>query len=72
MSHRYELQQEREDRRFALIATILANANRNPKRRARPFRLDDFVPRKGGTKRQTAEEQAAILAAAALPNGTRG
>ena len=73
LAHRSEIQQEREDRRFALIATILANANRNPKKRARAFRLDDFMPKKAGrVARQTPEQQRAVLAAAVLTsNGTR-
>ncbi len=44
--------QEREDRRFALIACILANTNRKPD--SPPFELADFMPM---TKEQATERQ---------------
>ncbi len=37
--------EERADLRAAIIATTVANAARDPKRRRRPFRPADFMPR---------------------------
>ena len=37
-----ELQQ---DFRFGIVATLIANANRNPKKRSKPFDWTDFFPR---------------------------
>ena len=73
MSKRFEIQTQREDRRFALIASILANANRDRKKRRRPFKIDDFMPKPGGRARQTPQEQAAILRSAVMAsrNGRR-
>lgn len=35
---------EAEDRRFAVLATILANVNRDPKSKPEPFTEADFFP----------------------------
>jgi DICT domain-containing protein len=42
----YERLEEITDRRFAMIAMILANANRDSKRKTKPYELKDFMPRK--------------------------
>ena len=57
---------EREAQGFALIAAILANVNRDRKKRSRAYRVDDFMPRPAAKRRQTPEQQAAILAGAAV------
>lgn len=35
---------EREDLRSGIVASTIANANRDPKKRARPFTPDQFMP----------------------------
>lgn len=35
---------ERADLRSAIVAAVVANANRDPKRRRRPFKPRDFMP----------------------------
>ncbi len=39
--------EDRADLRAAIIAATVANANRDPKRQRRPFRVEDFMPRFG-------------------------
>lgn len=36
--------EERADLRSAIVASVVANANRDPKRRPRPFSPRDFMP----------------------------
>lgn len=36
--------EERADLRMAILATIIANANRDPKLRPEPFEVSDFMP----------------------------
>ncbi|MEW6048249.1 MAG: hypothetical protein AB1609_17530 [Bacillota bacterium] len=54
---------EVEDWRAGLVAATIANANRDPKRRRRPYEPRDFMPRRDGpaVEEQTWEEQARIL-----------
>jgi hypothetical protein len=40
-----EAADRREDARFALVCSVLANCHRDPKRRARPYQVEDFMPR---------------------------
>lgn len=40
---RHRQQQEREDRRAALAAWVLANVNRDTKQRSEPFSLDEVT-----------------------------
>ena len=42
----YEEQQKREDARFALVCSVLAEINRDPKSRKTPYRVEDFMPHK--------------------------
>ena len=42
---RYTHAEKRLDQRTALIAMILANANRDTKKRREPFTLEDFMPK---------------------------
>ena len=54
---------EVEDARAALIAATIANVNRDPKKRRRPYSIADFMPRRvEEPEEQSWEEQAAILA----------
>ncbi len=62
----YELEpfgEERADIRSAIVASTVANANRNPKARAKPFEVDDFMPKFGqpARRRQTWQEQLAFV-----------
>lgn len=40
----YRATEEREDRRAAMLAAILANAHRDDKKRREPFDIEDFMP----------------------------
>lgn len=53
---------EVEDIRSAIIATVIANANRDPKKQ-RAFKIEDFMPKWGrsGGETQTVEEQMRVL-----------
>jgi hypothetical protein len=54
--------EERADLRAAIIAATVANTARDPKRRRRPFRPEEFMPRFGRERlRQTWQEQLAIV-----------
>lgn len=54
----------RDDYRFASIVTAIANANRNPKRRAKPYTLEDGLLKFGDhvvkKPKQTWQQQKAI------------
>ncbi len=54
---------EVEDWRAGLVAATIANANRDPKRRRKPYEPQDFMPRRDRPPKveQTWEEQARIL-----------
>lgn len=53
----YEAQAKRENYRFALVCSVIANANRS---KGRPFKPDDFMP-KERKKKQTWQEQLKFL-----------
>ncbi len=36
---------ERQDLQAAIIACTIANANRDPKKQRKPFKLEDFMPK---------------------------
>ena len=42
---RYIEEQKKLDGRAALICTVLANINRNPKKRSKAFTVEDFMPK---------------------------
>ena len=46
----FERQQEVIDRRFALICCIMAEVNRDTKKRNRSFTVEDFMPKREPTK----------------------
>jgi len=48
---------ERGDLRMAILAALIANAHRDPKRRKRAYKPADFMPKFG---RQSLEEQIRI------------
>lgn len=53
---------EVEDWRAGLVAATIANANRDPKKRRRPYEPKDFMPRREqAVEEQSWEEQARIL-----------
>ena len=45
LARRYKDEQRRLDYRSAMICSILAEINRDRKRRPRPFSPDDFMPK---------------------------
>lgn len=49
----WEQRERRSDARFALVCAVLANCHRDPKRRPRPYEVEDFLPRE---RPKTAEE----------------
>ncbi len=53
---------ERNDLDVAMLATLTANANRDPKKRSEPFKIVDFLLFKEA-KEESAEEKAARFAA---------
>lgn len=58
---RKELETTRQDWRAAMIASIIANVNRDPRMRREPFTPDDFMPKFEPIRRQTTEEIADTL-----------
>lgn len=46
---------EREDLRAGIVASTIANANRDPKKRAQPYTAFDFVPQ-GATDEDESDE----------------
>lgn len=54
---------EVEDLRAAIIASTIANANRDPKKQRKPYKPRDFMPQwdRPPAKEQTAEEQRKII-----------
>ena len=45
MVHQYLEEQKKLDARAALICAVLANINRNPKKRSKAFTVEDFMPK---------------------------
>lgn len=41
---RWKEKERRTDARFALVATLIANTNRDPNKKPEPFTLEDFMP----------------------------
>ena len=44
LHRRHLAAEEREDLRAGIVASTIANANRDPKRRKQPFKPQDFMP----------------------------
>jgi hypothetical protein len=53
------MQMKRENYRFALVCSVIANANRS---KGRPFKVEDFMP-KEKKKKQTWQQQLQFLQA---------
>jgi hypothetical protein len=55
--------EERADLRSGIVASTIANVNRDPKRRRRAFRPEDFMPRFGPRerKRSSWQEQLSLV-----------
>jgi len=49
----------RADLRAGIVASVIANVNRDPKRRSRPYRPEDFMPRR--RERKTGKEMLKIV-----------
>jgi hypothetical protein len=53
---------KRSDQQAALICCVLANINRDKKKKPTPYKVDDFMPVEiGKKKKQTAQEQFQIV-----------
>ena len=52
---------EVEDWRAALVTSTIANANRDPKKRAKPFEPKDFMPRRVPVEEQTPDDHTRAL-----------
>ena len=52
--------EERADLRAGIVASVIANVNRDPRKRPRPYRPEDFMPRFGAPRRQSWQEQLRI------------
>lgn len=49
--------EERADLRAGIIASTIANANRNPKKRSKPFTPKDFMPKFGERQKVQSQEE---------------
>ena len=64
--------EKRADYRAASIVTMIANVNRDPKQKAQPYQLEDFILKFGqAVRKQTPEDQLLVakLWAAAFSKG---
>ena len=53
----------RTDVGFATIACVVANANRDPKKKSQPFTIDDFIPKYEEVEEATPEESVSWITA---------
>jgi hypothetical protein len=58
---------ERADRRAALICCVIANLKRDPKRKRTAYKVDDFMPKE--KKKMSANQLATMLEAFTLACG---
>jgi len=57
-----EVKIKRSDQQAALICCVLANINRDKKKKSKPFVVDDFMPKVAGKKKkQTPQQQFEIV-----------
>jgi hypothetical protein len=68
-NQRRRMQDEAASRQSALICSVLANINRDAKKRPKPYTPDDFMPQTEAKKAQTPAEQAGALRAMVLMLG---
>lgn len=59
LMRRLAQKQKREDLLAARVCMVMANINRDPKKRRRPFTEDDFMPKVA--RRQTWQQQLAFV-----------
>lgn len=58
----YKESQKMDDIRTARVCAVIAEVNRNPKKRGAPWKIEDFMP-KMEKKKQTPEEMLAVFEA---------
>jgi len=57
-----EVKIKRSDQQAALICCVLANINRDKKKKPKPFTVDDFMPKVVGKKeKQTPQQQFEVV-----------
>lgn len=58
--------EERADVRAGIVAAVVANTHRNPKRRKKPYEVKDFMPKWGRREdtRETLMQKMSMIAAA--------
>lgn len=44
LSKRYDANKKQQDYGFGIVASVIANCNRNPDKQKKPFTPEDFVP----------------------------
>ena len=57
----WKKQQEIHDRRAAQICCSIYEVNRNRKKRAQPYKVEEFMPRRKERKNQTPEQMERII-----------
>ena len=63
----FKLENEMANRRTARICMVMANLQRDPKRKSRPYKENDFIPKE--KKPMTIEQMEMLLKAITLANG---
>ncbi len=69
LAERYIQDQENQDLRAALICSLLANINRDTKKRRTPFEVKDFMPQRRPLKPKTDEQMKDDLIALTIALG---
>lgn len=59
----WKIREEREDRRIGRLCSLIANVNRNPKKRSKAFTEEDFIPKAKVKKKQTNDEMMSMVLA---------
>ena len=72
MYEAWKIREERTDRRIGRLCAIIANVNRDPKKRKEPFTEEDFIPKQRTKKKQTPEEMLNIVRALNQAFGGKG
>lgn len=52
---------EVEDWRFGMVASVIANVNRDPKQRRKPFDPPDFMPKRGPSQEKREQSPDEIM-----------
>jgi hypothetical protein len=58
---RAQAKERDEWRQSALICSVIANVNRNSKKRRKPFQPDDFIGGRQSTKKQTPDQMLSMV-----------